>query len=378
MKKNFLVGFWNYVPAGKIDAEESASDWADLGMGLAMSCECDGEKDRAYILQNLDAAAKRGIKVIVCDSRTRWKNYVAKGAETFEKEVKTAAADYAAHPAFYAFHVGDEPGKEDWAHMLAAAKIVRRHARPFVNFFPFFEEDFIERVGVTHGGYEEKLSKAVQEIGLDMLCYDCYTQCYEHSREEGIDSYFYNLNRFYSAAKRGGADMWTTLLFVGHWSFRVPSEDDLRWQISTAAAHGAKGLLWFYVYGRLLESSYRQSPFDQYYQKTATFGALARQNKLFRDHFAEKLSNAELLDVWHVGKSYGGTPLYTPGCIEGLSFTRKYEGPMIVSRFQEEGGGTFLLFVNNSQNDIQRIEGYYGGQAFGNWFAPGQMVIVQK
>ena len=66
------------------------------------------------------------------------------------------------------------------------------------------------------------------------------------------------------------------------------------------------------------------------------------------------------------------------GCIEGLLFTRKYEGPMIVSRFQEEGGGTFLLFVNNSQNDIQRIEGYYGGKTFGNWFAPGQMVIVQK
>ena len=66
------------------------------------------------------------------------------------------------------------------------------------------------------------------------------------------------------------------------------------------------------------------------------------------------------------------------GCIEGLLFTRKYEGPMIVSRFQEEGGGLFLLFVNNSQNDIQRIEGYYGGKAFGNWFAPGQMVIVQK
>ena len=37
-----------------------------------------------------------------------------------------------------------------------------------------------------------------------------------------------------------------------------------------------------------------------------------QKNKLFRDHFAEKLSNAELLDVWHVGKSYGGTPLYTP------------------------------------------------------------------
>jgi hypothetical protein len=62
---------------------------------------------------------------------------------------------------------------------------------------------------------------------------------------------------------------------------RPVEKDDIRWQISTACAHGAKGIFWFYIYGRLLESSYRQSPFDQYYNKTATFDALARQMRLF-------------------------------------------------------------------------------------------------
>ena len=377
MNKNFLVGFWNYVPTGKIDVEKSVDDWKDLGMNMAMSCECSTEEGRKYLLKNLNAAAEKGVKIIVCDSRTRWRNYAAKGAEEYRKDVEAAVKEFASHPAFYAFHIGDEPEIQDWENMLAATKIVREYARPFVNFFPFFEEDFVERLGTEHDGYAQMLRDAVDQTGLEMLCYDCYNQMFEHDREEGIESYFYNLNRFYKAAKDKGVDMWTTLLSVGHWCYRVPSEDDLRWQISTAVAHGAKGLLWFYIYGRLLESNYRQSPFDQYYEKTDTFHRLARQNKLFQDHFAERLAGATLLETRHVGKAYGGTKLYTPDCIEGLSFTRRFGSPMIVSRFRDTDGKIFLLLVNNSQSDIEKVTGRYGTNEWILWFAPGQMVIVE-
>ena len=91
---------------------------------------------------------------------------------------------------------------------------------------------------------------------------------FENNREEGIEYYFYNLNRFREYALKAGVDLWTTLLSVGHMVFSVPTEDEIRWQISTAAAHGAKVIFWFYIYGRLLESNYRQSPFDQYDEKT--------------------------------------------------------------------------------------------------------------
>ncbi len=376
--KNFFpIGFWNYVPCGKIDEKQAASDWAELGMNLAMSFDYFSPADKDYMLKSLDAAHENGIKVIVCDCRTNWKNYAAKGEKEFRRDVEQAKNDFGTHPAFYAFHVGDEPDKNSWKDMLAATKIVAEISNPFVNHFPYFDEDFVERVGVNHAGFTELLRGAVNATGIKVLCYDCYTQCFIHGREEGVDNYFKNLNNFYSVAKSCGVPMWTTLLSVGHWSFAVPTEDELRWQISTAVAHGAKGLLWFYVYGRFLESSYRQSPFDQYYRRTATFESLARQNKLFTDYFAPRMAEAELLDTFHAGRAYGGSRLYYDGCIKDFELSsRQYGNPLILSRFVGKDGKEFIFAVNNSQNDVERIKGSYRGKRFDNWFAPGQSVII--
>lgn len=343
-----------------------------------MTCYCEKDEDYEYIFKNLDAAAKKGMKLIICDKRTLWYEIGTIGEDEYRRRVKAAADKFASHPAFFAFHVGDEPAKEHWADMLKAVKIVKEYARPFINFLPFFDEDFEKTLGTNHAGYAKMLEDAVKETGLRQICYDCYFQMFENNREEGIGYYFHNLNEYRMLSEKTGVDFWTTLLSVGHWAFRVPTEDDIRWQISTACAHGAKGIFWFYIYGRLLESSYRQSPFDQYYNKTATFDALARQMRLFNDHFADRLAGAKLLEVYHAGKTYGGTPLYTPGCIEGLFFRRAWGMPMIVSKFVDENGKEFLLFVNNSQDKIERIEGEYKGKKLFNWFAPGQMLIVEE
>ena len=376
MKKQFVTSFWNYTSAGAVDAVSCVDDWAEMGMNLPMTCWCEAG-DEEYVLKNLDAAAKKGMKVIVCDRRTLWYELPDIGEEEYRKRVEAAVKTYASHPAFYAFHVGDEPAKEHWEAMLQAVKIVKEYARPFINFLPFFEEDFVKNLQTNHAGYADMLVDAVKQTGLEQLCYDCYFQMFENASEDGIEYYFHNLNRYRECSLRAGVDFWTTLLSVGHMSYRVPTEDDIRWQISTACAHGAKGISWFYIYGRLLEYNYRQSPFDQYYQKTDTYGRIARQMKLFNDHFADRLANSQLIEVFHAGKTYGGTPLYTPACIEGLEFKRVWARPMIVSRFVDSDGKEFLLFVNNSQTNIERIEGEYKGTKIFHWFAPGQMIIIE-
>ena len=45
---------------------------------------------------------------------------------------------------------------------------------------------------------------------------------------------------------------------------------------------------------------------------------------------------------------------------------------------KDKNGKEFLLFVNNSQNKIERIEGEYKGKKIFMWFAPGQMQIVEE
>lgn len=374
-QENFTVGFWNYADCGVVGAKGSVGDWKELGMNAAMSFEYRGPADREYILELLNEAQRQGIKVIVCDCRVRWSNYSAKGSEGYKRDVEAAVTDFGRHAAFLAFHVGDEPDAGSWNTMLAAAKLVNELSVAYVNFFPLFNEDFEGRLGTDHEGYCKKLVSAVRETGLKMLSYDCYDQCFEVDREIGINQYFRNLNAFSRLAKECGVPLWTCLLSVGHWCYRVPTEDDLRWQLSTAAAHGAKGVMWFYLYQRYLESSYRNSPFDLYYRRTETFDRLARQNRIFLEHYAGRLCQAEPVRIYHYRTAYGGTPLYHEGCIDGLTLSEKYGTPLIISQF-EDRDGQFLVLVNNSQTVSAKVSGRYGEKAIDEWLAPGQMTIL--
>lgn len=378
MKKNwFPIGFWNYVDCGRLDPMKEAKTWKELGMTLAMSFEYHSKADRPCMIKTLNACEKQGLRVIVCDCRTHWKNLEEKGEAAFAEDVKKAVDDFGSHKAFYAFHVGDEPDREHWQSMKKACEVVSRFSVPFVNFYPVWEgADFEEKIGVPFQNYGSCLLETLRETGLNMLAYDCYNQCYEYEKEKGLESYFANLNLFGKTAMEQGVPMWTSLLSVGHWCYRVPTEDDLRWQISTSVAHGAKGLLWFFVYERALDSSYRLSPIDLYENRTETFERLARQNKIFKDHFSSRLAGATLDRVTHFNKSYGRTETYAEGSFADFEISTTYGNPLILSKFHDEEG-EFVLIVNNSQNNSERVRGSLERVAFDEWLAPGQMKLLK-
>ena len=378
--KEFFMGFWNYTRIGVLDGDNAASDWQALGMNLAMSSYLKRGGDKKLMLAQLDAAHKNGIKVIVCDERTAWKN-LENGEDAFVKDVEDAIEDFGNHPAFYAFFVGDEPPRRELERAIKATQIVNKHSKAFLNFLPMGDEPFVSDFLLKDKyEYEDVLVDAMKRSGLPCVCYDNYSQCYIHNREYGLDLYFDNLRVYRNVALRCGCNFWTTLLSVAHWSYRNLTEDDIRWQISTAVAHGAKGLLWFYLYTRdKIEDNYRDAPFDWFYHKTPLFDVLARQNKLFMKFFADRLAKANLENVYHYNKAYGGMPLYKPGDIEGLEFQSEYGYNYIISEFSSSEGD-FLLVVNNMQGAEQSDKAYgtWHGKTFSRWLAPGQMAIIDK
>ena len=200
------------------------------------------------------------------------------------------------------------------------------------------------------------------------------------NKEYGLDLYFDNLRIYRNVAERCGTDLWTTLLCVGHWFYRVPTENDIRWQISTAVAYGVKGLLWFFIYSRdLIEDNYRDAPLDCFYRRTPMFDILARQNNLFMKFYANRFAQAKLEKVYHYKTAYGGTPLYREGDIAGLDFKSEYGNNYILSEFSSPDGD-FLVIVNNMQgaNDSDKAYGTFNGRSFQEWLAPGQMAIIEK
>lgn len=385
----YKSGLWNYNAINEYDLHQMTTDFVDLGFNLVMSCDFNPDApefhDKAMFIKHLDLLNERNVKVIVCDARTGWRRLTSLGEEEFMRGVNDAVADFGLHPAVYGFHIGDEPAKNDMGDMIRAFKLVKAACpslHPFVNFLPLFtKSDYFEQVlGVPYNEYGSLLDKIVKETGLDLLCYDYYSQCSYFNQDRGENYYFENLRLFGDVARKNSIPLFTTLLSVGHWNYRVPDEDDLRWQISTAVASGATGILWFYVYSRhYIQSSYRNSPVDIFNKRTETFDRLARQNRMLMEFYALKLEDYEYCDTYSVGYEYGGFSIFKEGDfgIEKIERTENHEAPLLLARFKSEKGeeNERFVLVNCSRNLPAQIKIVKNGKNIHTWYAPGEMKI---
>lgn len=392
MENRYYTSFWNYVKTGELDNADAAEDWKKMGMNLPMSWEyIDGESDKNAFLEMLDECGKRGMKSILCDSRTCWKVLTERGEKAYEEGVKRAVADFGAHPAAFGFHIGDEPNKAQMPDMIKAYKIVKKaapHLAPFVNFLPYWE-DFADASSFNaHVEYMDGVAKAA---GLEMICYDYYGQMGSNETERLVDLYFKNLNLFRIVAEKNGIPLWTTLLSTAHYNSKTITEDDVMWQIATAAAHGCKGIFWFYVYFRnLVNGSYRNYPIANYSEEKEygdVFYYLSRQNRIFLKHYAARLEGFELSAVRHFNVSYGFTELFKSGEfeIENVNIIVNKEAPLIISRFVNAEGAVKYLVVNNDRQKSVKVKfSFKGGytesevnkmQAPDLWIGAGQMIV---
>ena len=395
MLKQIKTSFWNYVNTGDIDDVVAIQDWKTMGFNMPMSWEYDENKhDKKRFLVMLDECAKAGMKVIVCDHRTLWKNLTNKGEEAFASDIERAVADFGAHPATIGFHVGDEPNKQQMPDMIKAYRIVKEkapHLSPFVNHLPYWE-DFADID--AYRNHIEYLDDMVKKSGTEAICYDYYGQMGVNDRERLVDLYFKNLNLFGEVARRNNIPLWTTLLSTAHYNSKKLTEEDIVWQINTAVAHGCTGIFWFYVYfGGLVNGSYRDYAIYNYKEKCEyndMYRYLSRQNRILLKYFAPTLDKCDFHSVRHFNKSIGYTSLFTAGEfeIEKIEMIVNIEAPLIVSRFlNRENGKPVYLIVNNDQEKPVKFNVVYKEnsvsdthgrlQAPDGWLAPCQMVMLE-
>lgn len=402
--KDYPIGFWNVLDLRQCDPV-CVEDWHDLGITQPMTPLYREGDDKAAMLAILDRADKYGMKAIVCDFRTEWRVLTARGEEEYRALFRQALDDFGGHPAVKGFFVGDEPDAPDAADAFAAARIQSEMApalTPYLNLLPWF--DWIgERMGTP--ALAPYLDRAVRE-GVRLLSYDCYTQMWEGDR--GWDDYFNNLREYMLATKRLGVPFQTILLSVGHYYYRCPGEDDMRWQLSTAVAHGASGISWFYIQLPGITANYRGAPIDQFGQRTQAFGWLSAENRLFQEHCGRVMTGLRIVRCHHVHKAYGGMSLFEPyGKVSAIRSER--EVPMILSEFADESGRPYWMVVNNSvtsntQATVRFTAGTRleqcelgnvfrpvsvwgdpigardaeGGETVSLWLAPGQLVLLRE
>ena len=364
-KNTFPLGFWNYARLDGI-GPDPVRDWAEAGMNLCHSPRfVPGEDDPAAMTALLDRCADNGIRLILDDPRCRWTGALS-DPDGYRLRFRQMLDEFGLHPAVYGYYVGDEPGAAQMEEARAAVRLQRETAPdkvPFINFNPFYAHAGSVREHLGCADFDEWADGFVRDSGLQQLSYDHYLQMNPPDpAESGIGEYYTSLRRFMAAAKRNHIPLWVTNLSVGHFRYRCPKEDDLRWQLNTSVASGAKCVWWFFFYMRVVRINYRLAPIDEHGHRTETYEWLSRVQNTFRKQFGPLFAELIHDETFHTGRAYGGYPLLEEGRHPLLSRVSCDHGlPGVISLFHLPDGTKYAALVNNSQTE----SGY-----FHVWYTP--------
>lgn len=152
------------------------------------------------------------------------------------------------HPADYSRHrdrivgwiTNDEPSGD--AGVTAAITAVNTLMREDPTRWALFN---MLPPGAQQNPSTEPVISAAVRGGLPVLSYDSYV--IHNDGTDATEAHFRNLNQFRKASLRYDVPFWMFALSIQHFSYRRPSESDLRWQQYTNLAYGAKGI-WYFTY----------------------------------------------------------------------------------------------------------------------------------
>lgn len=359
--KRFPVSFWSYTNLGEHGGhmtEAEVESWADAGFTVPQSPSFDPNDpaQKARIVQILGWAHERGMKLIVCDPRT----YARMGpdgepASGYKDGVRAAVADFGMHPGLLGFHVGDEPDaslKETFFACCKLQKEIAPHLHPFANLLPHFP-GIEARAGTD--SWPNYLDEFVKKSDADLLAYDCYAHMIPG--DGGWHDYYRNLRLYREASLRHGVPFWNTVLSVGHHKYRCPNQDEIRWQFNTSVAAGANGISWFFYYMRMPHSNFRMSPVDEHWNRTQTYDDIRRVQKSFHRRYGDLFNRLVCTGVSFFPSAYGDGAVFKPNeTVAHIEPAYNTSHPMLMGEFVDLEGRRYVMFVNNSMTESERVK----------------------
>ena len=360
----YPFGAWVY-PDQKEFTPNEVDTWAELGLTVTLAGSIGGsEAELEEFKKYLDRAQELGIKLI---ANVPCLAYYSLNAgvteEAYEKNFIRIYNAIKGHPALYGFFCGDEPGtKESLENTVKVLKIQKRIApelNPWVNLQGSAAKEYTPDLlgGRT---FPQWLKYVKEETGVDYYTFDEYAQTIN---DGGVRIYLETLKANADAADEAGVECWATLLSSAHEAFRIPTEYEYMWQITTAAACGVKGVCWFRLYDRKIAPNYHGSPIDEYGCKTEHYWALMRCQRRFQQQFGEIMLGLKRKKTCLIGFQYGSFPIFSNKSHDVIKEIRCFENGL-VSFFEDADGKEFCALVNlekKQQADFRII--YDGSKA---------------
>ena len=303
--EKFPLGFWNVYPRGLTGmTEQEVAGMAECGMTLTMS-PWFRKEDKEAVLAMLDLCEKYGIKLILCDARSHWTR-IQDGRDQYEAAMREAYEDYGKHPATFGFFLGDEPHESQMDLCTEAYKIALQTGPglvPYLNQFP---------------GYADKCRNFVKASGCRLLSYDRYDQM---NPEDQGENFIRDIVTYKALAEEMNVPLLSIMLSVGHFRYRVPSEDDFRWQMGMALACGADAIFWFTYYTPTRANNYRGGPISEFGDRNPSYYALKNVQRRFCRDYADLFCHRDHLGVYTVSRAYDGVSPFDASVIPAAKAT---------------------------------------------------------
>jgi len=219
----FAIGFWVDPPMDE-RADERYREIADANFTFVIGVF--GADSREKVLQQIELCEKYDLKAIV--SPLDWE----------PEELPDS-------PAVWGYHLYDEPHVDQYPE-LAAKTAAIAEARPgklaYINLFPSVVSS--ERIGTRT--YREYVERLAEEVQPGVLSFDHYPTM--KPGEDDRPRYLHSLEVFRKVALEHDVPFWNFFNTMPYGHHADPTEAQLRWQIYTALAYGAKGVMYFCYY----------------------------------------------------------------------------------------------------------------------------------
>lgn len=214
------IGFWVDPPAGP-DMDARYAEIAEAGFTMVIGGF--GAATPEQVARQLALCEKYDLRAIV-----RAKSFDADGLPNGQ--------------ACWGYSVVDEPSASAFGELRKTVDAIRKH-RPgrlaYINLFP----DYASPAQLGTATYDEHVSRFVKEVGIDVLSMDHYPMMRPDA--DGRDGYCRNLDSMRKHSLSAGIPFWNFFNSMPFGPHSDPTEAQLKWQIYTSLAYGAKGVMYF-------------------------------------------------------------------------------------------------------------------------------------
>lgn len=321
---DFPVIAWYGIPAGRISIERF-KEVKEAGINY----HYQNYPNADTVKKVLDIAQQIGMKIIIACPEIR--NTPVEIARRFK-----------GHPANAGYFIFDEPAANMFPYINGLVKKIMTTDPDrfcYVNLFP----NHTPLDGLISENYTDYVTRAINEIPLKILSFDNYPIVEKNVRWD----WYANLETIRQLTENAGIPFWAFALTTAHDYYPIPDINQLRLQVYSNLAYGAKGIQYFtYWNPSSTKWNFNNAPILQDGTRTNVYDVMKHLNQEIRS-LAHVFQDSEVVKVEHYGKDipYGTKSL--DRLPTSVNFLNIRGGNALISELRNDSS-TFILIQNTN------------------------------